>query len=518
MFDRAIREAAFVDLNWLLRPPGGQTLAMRLALAIPALCVFVACALHHQFWGDELHAWALVRESADLPDLFHKMHYDGHPALWHLMLWLPAMLTGSLDGMRAAAMLLGAAIILVIALAAPLRMAEKILLLLNYYIAFEYTVMARNYGIGLLLAMLYALLRRDGPRRPILCGLLLGLMSNTNVYALFLAGFLALEFAWSAALAPGVRSWAALRRVLPGGAIYVVLSLFAAWTLWPPADASHFTSSLEYEDPVLPRRIAVAALRTLTAPFLPVDLSFPNSFAFPGTYYATGTRVITLACLLPFILAALYAVLRRHRPLALAFAGTCVAVTVFPLLVWPAQIRHLGAIFIAFIAVLFVVRDKLPARSWPVLALLAAGALGGGAALAGQWMRPFASGAAAVAWIREHKLEALPLVGELDWNAEPVAFRMNRPFFSLACQTESRMAQLRAGCDGYYHSMAVQRLTALGQTYPAPAYLLLVYIPFSAAEIAAARAAGFDISEAARFTGFERDNNLMLYLAVRRGS
>ncbi|MFL5251891.1 MAG: hypothetical protein ACJ8AI_03180 [Rhodopila sp.] len=330
-------------------------------------------ALHHQFWGDELHAWGLVAGSANIAELFSNLHRDGHPGLWHLMLWSPSMLSLSPDGMRLVAVLSGVAIITTIGIAAPFSLAEKLLLLSNYFIVFEYTVMARNYGIGLLLAMCYAIVRRKAPDRSLLIGLLLGLMAKTNVYAMFLAACLALEYLWSQMAADDWRIWPSLKRLLPGGILYVMLMLFSVWTIFPRADTGLFPRAFQDTDSSILGRGAVAALRALVAPFAPIDLSFPASFSSPGEFFQFGKRVLAMVALLPFILAALWTVLRQDKRLPVVFASMALIVTVFQLVAYPAAIRHLGVMFIAFVAIWWLVRERVPARSWPVLGLLLLG-------------------------------------------------------------------------------------------------------------------------------------------------
>ena len=35
--------------------------------------------LHHAMWRDELNVWLIVRDSQSLFELFHNIHYEGHP-------------------------------------------------------------------------------------------------------------------------------------------------------------------------------------------------------------------------------------------------------------------------------------------------------------------------------------------------------------------------------------------------------------------------------------------------------
>ena len=39
----------------------------------------------HEPWEDELQAWCIARELS-IPEIFHQMRYEGHFALWYLLL------------------------------------------------------------------------------------------------------------------------------------------------------------------------------------------------------------------------------------------------------------------------------------------------------------------------------------------------------------------------------------------------------------------------------------------------
>ena len=44
----------------------------------------------HEMYLDEGQAWLITRDSAGLFDLVHHLRYEGHPAFWYLVLYLPA--------------------------------------------------------------------------------------------------------------------------------------------------------------------------------------------------------------------------------------------------------------------------------------------------------------------------------------------------------------------------------------------------------------------------------------------
>ncbi len=212
------------------------------ALAISFSAFLILQIARHAMWRDELNAWGIVLASPSLADLFHHMHYEGHPALWHLLLWITARFTSAPQAVQVVHATLGCGIIGLIAFASPFNRAEKLLLLLSYFFLFEYTVMSRNYALGVLIGFAYAHLRARWPEGDKRLAVLLGLLANTNVFALFLSAALALEYAVAeVGRKPG--AWRpAFRRLGPALAIYASLVLFAVVTFWPASDISWRTT------------------------------------------------------------------------------------------------------------------------------------------------------------------------------------------------------------------------------------------------------------------------------------
>ena len=153
-------------------------------IAIPFLVLLAANTWHHALWSDELHAWGLVMASRNLMELFQNLHYEGHPGLWHLFLWFTGLLSRNATTIQIAHLIIAACLILIVAYQSPYTRVEKALLLSNYFLVFEYTVLARNYGLAMLLALIYAKVRATMPERPILVGFLLGAISRLPSFSI----------------------------------------------------------------------------------------------------------------------------------------------------------------------------------------------------------------------------------------------------------------------------------------------------------------------------------------------
>jgi uncharacterized integral membrane protein len=214
-----------------------------LALFVAQLALVVA---RHEPWFDEAQAWLLARDEPLWSLLAHRMRYEGSPALWHLLLAVPAKLGLpylSMQVLAAAVAVTGAALLVRYG---PFPVPLKALLLFGYVLGYQYVVVARSY---VLLAPLLFLIARAYPRKtthvwhfaiPLL------LLANVSVHGLLIAGSIAavhvleLRKQWQG-VAPDVR-----RRHLRAGAAFGAVVVLVIAQLAPPADvfASAYNVSL----------------------------------------------------------------------------------------------------------------------------------------------------------------------------------------------------------------------------------------------------------------------------------
>lgn len=490
--------------------------------AVPFLLLAAVNTWHHAMWGDELHAWGVVLASSGLGDLFQRLHYEGHPGLWYILMWFASPISTSAMAMQCIHLAIAVATIIIVAVAAPFSRIEKGLLLLNYFLVYEYTVLARNYGATLLLGIIYAWVRTGARERPILLGLLLGLMGNTNVYGFVLASMLALEYTWNGAIA--TRRFAAVgySRVALGASIFGALMLLCAVTVWPAADLSHHGQEPRGEELRDVARFGVQFLRTAVAPFFPVDFSFPTSFAFPGNLYYNGKRVWLSVAMLPLIAVALFVIFERQRRFILVLGGTALIAAVFSFAVYPSAIRHMGVMFVGFVALLWISRGEAAAEpavdrgrpnkaSAAVLGLLAAGALGGCLALAGQWIRPFAINPEVVRWLGVHEPPEFAMIGVPDIRVEPIAVLMHRRFYALECQCEDTYVRYLERRDSFTRAMIPERLDEAVRRYDPRPVVLLAGDSLTEPERALIRARGMALTERVHLAGAERDSEMTIF-------
>ena len=416
----------------------------------PALTAAYALVLaftlfHHELWRDELQAWMFARDSAHPLELFRNMAYEGSPSLWHLLLMPVTRLTSSPAGMQILHLAIAAAAIFVVAKYAPFHPLQKVLFAFGYFPLYEYGVLSRNYGLGLLCIVAACALLRQRWRKPLRLGLALALMSHTSAHACIIAIGLLLALVLDYAL--GRRALAEdaavdARRIYAGFAIAAVGILLAVLHMIPAPDATLSTPAETWIHQwyLKPHAAWLEHCLKLVSfvVFYPVD---PNFVPVAGVPPAQPEAVYNAWFAAAFVVAV--AVFLRRRPVALGlFLALVAGLLFFAYAVHYGAFRHHGFLLIALLVAIWSGHHLAggPAGREPLggtrvmriagagrlagnvllTALLAMHAAGGLRAVAIEVEHPFSLAQRTAAYIRENGLESLPMIGYPDWSTSAV--------------------------------------------------------------------------------------------------
>jgi hypothetical protein len=410
-----------VNARWRAGAGHSATLLPWLAVTI-LIAINLVRILRHEMWRDELQTWRLVVESPGLGTLFTNLHAEGHPGLWHLLLWPFAQWTDDPLAMQLVHAAIAAGFCLLLALKAPFSLVEKALMLLSYFLLFEYWVISRNYALGVLLAFLFVWLRSAAPHRTTMAWTVLGLMTNANVFvaivALAMAAFMLIEPAPSR------------RKHIPGLMIFCLLLTLAVVTMWP-ADSTvqdlAAANVVANYDPLRPLRLATWMISRV---FVPLHSNFPEQYWDP-----IFNPVLRVLVLLPIVIA-LYAILRKDKDILGLFALALLGIGAFCYVVYSGTVRHWGIIFIVFICCLWLQRARGRAMSRLAIVLLSINAMAGVAAAIAAELRPFSQAAQTAQWIRHQGLADATWIAVPDVPASAVAGYLGRPFYYPSCACE----------------------------------------------------------------------------------
>ena len=160
------------------------------------LAVVIFTTLRHEYWRDEVRAWSLAREATSPLDLFHRIRYEGHPILWYLLLYIGKSIVDTPLLLPITSIVIATAAVTIFMVRSPFPMWMKALFLFSALPLYTYSVMARNYGISMLLFFLAAALYRHRREYWLWLSLVLALLANTNIHATILTSLLLAVWAW----------------------------------------------------------------------------------------------------------------------------------------------------------------------------------------------------------------------------------------------------------------------------------------------------------------------------------
>lgn len=322
------------------------------------LGVVLVTVRHHEFWRDEVRALSLARGATSLADLVRRTQDDGHPLLWYLLLYAGHIVVKTKLILPALSVGAAAAGAVVFERSAPFPLPLRAIFLFGALPLYEYSVMARNYGLGMLLLFLAALAFSRREQRPIVLALVLTLLANTSFHAALLACLLAGVWGWDTWTGP---SPSRRRQVAVGLALVAAGVLLSAACALPRADSivtNVYTSS--------PGRVAHALQGAALRPDWSFAALFPSGF--PNLL---GRLLLGLAI----------GGLLAWWPLGVAAAGAALSLGLVFRLVYFGAYRHQG-LFLVFLLVLYWVAAERPglregsaARRWLLRVGLYAGVL-----------------------------------------------------------------------------------------------------------------------------------------------
>lgn len=181
----------------------------RVALFVVWLVLVLWLAWGHVFWRDEVRAFSLALSGSNYLEMLKAVHGEGHPALWYLILRASHNVFPYREVLPVAGLLIGIAAMALVVFVSPFRTLIVAAIIFSVYGAFEFVVMARNYGISAL--VMFALAAAyPRVRNSLWFGFFLALLCNTNVPSCLLAAaFLLFRFVemLTDGSKPGRRDW-----------------------------------------------------------------------------------------------------------------------------------------------------------------------------------------------------------------------------------------------------------------------------------------------------------------------
>ena len=396
-------------------------------------------------WRDELQVFMVAESSPSLGDLFFRLKYEAHPGLWYALVWLVTRITSDPTWMQVLHIALASWTWVIVYRWSPFGTGEKFLILMSYFLFWEYFVISRSYVLVALIGLAFVALRTSRPRQEFVPWLLLGLLANTvvqgTIWSLALAAMLALRERWCTPT------------YLAGGATYLACLALAVITMIPAPDYGHLGGDVRIDPSRFNDVLAIpfGAFVPLTPRLLQDTFAFladPSAASFPpfrnpnpisdfiALTHATTDYPLRLALVFAAPLAFCWLITREPRRVlefTIVYSGILLFASLWD---FPGRARHHGILFLALVACAWTSRVERPPDIWSSClfrTLLIINALGGILTLSSE-LQPFSQGRNAAEWLKRNNLEDTFLIGSRDAQASTVAGYLGRPIYYLECE------------------------------------------------------------------------------------
>lgn len=396
---------------------------------------------NHELWRDEIHCWSVGRNAHGLWDLLTGIRrYDGHPFLWYYLLYLVSRWSRSQVYLHAVTVIIATLSTYLWLRRSGLPRIFRVLLLCTYFYFFEYNVMSRSYGLGLLLAFLFCHLYDSKVQRVLPLLLVLLVLSFTSAYGAIIAAALGALVLWQSIVrirAPEVdeKEKRALYRQWTVGGVLLAFGLFVhVKTSLPPADAYYAADKAH--------KYGWAILSDFSMRFW--SALFPWNTKDNGQWIVSGylgeswplfkwlMTIVGGGTLLLWLIA-----LRRAPGVAAAYFLGVLMMAAFQFAQYPGYLRHWGHFFILLVVCVWLYVKQAKDKPTPVLlyGLLAVTfvvqAITGIRAVKTEIDLPFSGAQEAANFLRDHGLKNVPIFATYDHAASAVAGYLDGRFVSV---------------------------------------------------------------------------------------
>ena len=402
--------------------------SVSLLIFLVFVVVTLTGTLCHEMWRDELQVWLLTRNSHSLAELLHNTRYEGHPILWHILVYPFSHMGNNMLWMSFLNLVIAWAFFYLLAFYSPFNPLQKILTALGYFLVFEYTVLARNYAIEILLLFILCILYARERKNWLVIAGVLWLLCQTNIFGVFFAlGFTAL-FLSAMYGKTGNRQLLGLLLILFSG-----LAL-AAFQVIPPADTGY---SVGWHFTYLPNFFK--AFTTVFKSYVPIP---EPVYGFWNSHLIMDK---TTKLLLTLVFLGIISLRFMKKRDLLAFFWICnMMVWIFFYSKHYGTIRHHGHVYIIFLICLWL-EPYVPIRPLGirrlekvninpvfnafVVVIFGIQAAVGSYAIFRDCRDPFSQSKRAAEYIRANHLDRYTIVGDKDFVAMPLSAFLEKPIF-----------------------------------------------------------------------------------------
>lgn len=422
MIEFSVSKIAGINLS------GRKKLIEAMALSLIFFIVEFILVHYHEIWGDEIHSWAIARTSHSLGELMYNTRYEGHPKLWYILLYMLQKFTRHIFYMQILSVAIASCTVFVFAFFSPFSLLQNILICSGYFFTYEYSIISRNYGIGLFLLFLCAGLYTTYKEKYLwLVSILLFLLFETNVYEVIIGTPFYCYIIWSLYKTNDLK-W---KPLFISAAIVLAGIIVFAITVKPPWDSGvePWITHITVFD-------CCHVLSTVFTSYCPI-MEFNFNYWEGNLLSLIPGHIFIQASLGVIILVFISILFWKERMVLLLFYTGTFGVMFFTLTKNFGWVRHHGHLYILFILCYWLYYSKhnidgKPSQGYTkyfILVILLVQVAGAAWANIADIKYTFSNDMPGAEYIKANLLDTLPLMGDADYAVSGIAGILDRDIY-----------------------------------------------------------------------------------------
>lgn len=325
------------------------------------LVLTILLIMRHEFWRDEVHSWNIASQSSSLSQFVYNMRLsEGTPYLWNFILFLIShFVSKNIEILKVLHVIISTTSAFLFLKFSPFNKLIKVLFVFGYFSFFEYSIISRNYALGILLIFLFCIFYKKNKYKNILIlSIIIFFMGCCNMYSFFISiSFMLLL------LIDFIRDRRTEAKKVKKIFLYISIIIMLSeiiLTYWEiggqfitsyvnnPASNSFFHGYLSK------LKLVPSILINAYVPIPNANINFWNTNLLLKLLSNTNTIIITLIALL-LITISLFLLNKKIKTI---FLTSLFIILNFMILVYYGSVRHWGYIFILFFSCLWLSRNE----------------------------------------------------------------------------------------------------------------------------------------------------------------
>jgi len=333
------------------------------------LTLSILLITRHELWRDEVHVWNIANNSNSFSQLFYYMKQsEGHPYLWHIILYfISHFISKNIESIKVIHLIFSTVTAFLILKFSPFNKTIKVLLVFSYFFFYEYSIISRNYAIGVLLIIVFCIMYKNKYKNILPISIILLLMGSCNIYSFLISILFSalLLFDFIKDRKTELKNTNKLKLVI--SIIIIIFGIVLVYfqigsQLLKNSFTKEIGLNLIFKNIISKSKSIPEIILNSYIPIPEININFWNTNLIYNQFESNTTLLIVII----IVLVSLSIFILKNKFKIVFFGGFLLLIS-FILLFYFGFLRHWGHIFLLFIACLWMSQNEITENSLSIL-------------------------------------------------------------------------------------------------------------------------------------------------------